>query len=204
MNIALITDDNKNLQELSFESGVQFQEFRSMPAKNELSSFDALIHLGNLATVEQYQDIQIPVFISSVALTLKEMKHPSQVVRINGWPGFLRRDIWEIAGEISQAHQKVLETLGKQMILLPDEPGFVTARVLAMIINEAYFAQETGVSSVKDIDIAMKLGTNYPYGPFDWAEKIGLNNVLELLNALSVHDKKYQPCQLLEKSAHEL
>ena len=49
----------------------------------------------------------------------------------------------------------------------PDIPGFISARVVSMIINEAYFALEEEVSSKEEIDTAMKLGTNYPYGPFD-------------------------------------
>ena len=44
-----------------------------------------------------------------------------------------------------------------------------------MIINEAYFTWEAGTSTKEEIDIAMKLGTGYPYGPFEWGEKIGLS-----------------------------
>ncbi len=45
---------------------------------------------------------------------------------------------------------------------------------MAMIINEAWHALAEEVSTKNEIDTAMKLGTNYPYGPFEWAEKIGL------------------------------
>src|ERR1700710_2457559 len=49
-------------------------------------------------------------------------------------------------------------------------------RVVAMIINEAYYALDAGVSSKESIDLAMKLGTGYPYGPFEWADRIGLRS----------------------------
>ncbi len=51
---------------------------------------------------------------------------------------------------------------GDEMIFVKDEPGFVSARIVAMIINEAYFTWEAGTSSKEEIDIAMKLGTGYP------------------------------------------
>ena len=70
-----------------------------------------------------------------------------------------------------------------------------------MIINEAYFALEEEVSTKDEIDIAMKLGTNYPFGPFEWAERIGVENVYELLNHLSISNKRYKPSRLLQKEA---
>ncbi len=70
-----------------------------------------------------------------------------------------------------------------------------------MIINEAYFALEADISSKQDIDIAMKLGTNYPHGPFEWCEKIGIKVVYNLLVNLSENNTKYTPCNLLKKEA---
>ena len=87
----------------------------------------------------------------------------------------------------------MLEKLGKSWIVCPDIPGFISAGVIAMIINEAYFALQEEVSSKADIDTAMKLGTNYPYGPFEWSEIIGIKNVYTLLCNMSKLDKKYVP-----------
>jgi 3-hydroxybutyryl-CoA dehydrogenase len=75
---------------------------------------------------------------------------------------------------------------------VPDVPGFITARVIAMIVNEAWFALEEGISTKEDIDIAMRLGTNYPYGPFEWGNQIGLENVYALLGKLSKISKRYR------------
>jgi 3-hydroxybutyryl-CoA dehydrogenase len=47
----------------------------------------------------------------------------------------------------------------------------------------------------------MKLGTNYPYGPFEWSKKIGLKNILELLKALRQNDDRYTISSMLEKEA---
>jgi 3-hydroxybutyryl-CoA dehydrogenase len=60
-----------------------------------------------------------------------------------------------------------------------------------MIINEAYFALSEEVSTKNEIDIAMKLGTNYPYGPFEWASLIGLLKIAKLLEILYLNDERY-------------
>ena len=68
-----------------------------------------------------------------------------------------------------------------------------------MIVNEAYFALEQQVSSKEEIDIAMKTGTNYPYGPFEWGKLIGIKNIYALLMELSRLDKRYQPSDPLKQ-----
>ena len=49
----------------------------------------------------------------------------------------------------------------------------------------------------------MRLGTNYPYGPFEWSKKIGLKNIATLLTELSLTEKRYHPADLLLKEAGE-
>jgi 3-hydroxybutyryl-CoA dehydrogenase len=70
-----------------------------------------------------------------------------------------------------------------------------------MIINEAYLSLEEGVSSKEEMNTAMRLGTNYPYGPFEWAEKIGPENIARLLTALSRQQPRYTPASLLLQPA---
>ncbi len=70
-----------------------------------------------------------------------------------------------------------------------------------MIINEAYFTLDEEVSSKEEIDTAMKLGTNYPYGPFAWGETIGLKHVSVLLSTLAKTNARYTASSLLQKEA---
>ena len=129
---------------------------------------------------------------------------PSNFIRINGWPTFLKRNITEASSNNEAIRQKAAEILGyfnKKIEWVADISGFISARVIAMIINEAYFALDEKVSTKEEIDIAMKLGTNYPYGPFEWSEKIGLKNVYELLFTLSKTNGRYNPADLLRKEA---
>jgi len=132
-----------------------------------------------------------PVFINSTIHTLKDLGVPENVSRINGWPTFVNREIWEIATSREDDVKYIFGELGWKFIKVADQPGLVSARIISMIINEAYFALGEDVSSKDEIDVAMKLGTNYPYGPFEWSKKIGLNRVYSLLEKLSETDRCY-------------
>ncbi len=139
-----------------------------------------------------------PVFINSVIDTLEETSH--SFIRINAWNSFLNSELIEACinnEEVRKAAEDIFKVFNKKLEWLPDEPGFVTPRVISMIINEAYFALSESVSTKDEIDTAMKLGTAYPYGPFEWGNKIGLQNIVTLLKKLSKKQQRYIPCELL-------
>ena len=142
------------------------------------------------------------VIINSVTDTLQELNVP--FVRVNGWSGFLSSYLVEAAcssDEEKSKAEEVFSVFNKKMEWLPDEADFITARVISMIINEAFIALAEGVSSQKEINTAMKLGTAYPYGPFEWAEKIGVQNIVTLLQKLSASQSRYAPAELLLQEA---
>ena len=146
-----------------------------------------------------------PVIINSVEKSLEGTG--SNFVRINGWPTFLKRNIVEasvINDSLKPLTDKIFSSLNRRVLWLPDEAGFISARVVAMIINEAFFALAENVSSRDSIDIAMKLGTNYPLGPFEWGQRIGLHRIYNLLVELSKSHKYYEPSALLKKTASEI
>jgi 3-hydroxybutyryl-CoA dehydrogenase len=70
-----------------------------------------------------------------------------------------------------------------------------------MIINEAYYTVQERTALPEDIDQAMKLGTNYPKGPFEWCREIGINNVYHLLDSmyLDTREERYKICSLLKQ-----
>ena len=141
------------------------------------------------------------LIINAVSKTTKYL--PEHAVRINAWDGFLEQDILELAAplQLQQEVQNMMDKIGWQCRFAPDEIGMIAPRIIAMIINEAYFGLEDGISTKQEIDTAMKLGTNYPFGPFEWADKIGKSKILKLLNQLSCYDKRYMPCKLLKQEA---
>jgi len=143
-----------------------------------------------------------PVFADAVCYTAKEIGH-SNYIRINAWSGFLAEDKIEIAalneGAKEQA-EKILQALGWKYNWVQDEPGMIAPRVIGMIINEAYFGLGEGLSTKEGIDIAMKLGTNYPFGPFEWGAKIGLEKIYYLLKKLQQQNgTRYLVAPLLEQ-----
>lgn len=160
-----------------------------------------LINLSEDAACQDYSPTLLPVIIHSVVHGLTEQSLPPNVIRINGWPGFIKRPLWEYAGTLSESHARALSLMGKEAVSVPDEPGLVAARIISMIVNEAYFAKDEQVSTEPDIDIAMKLGTNYPYGPFEWAKLIGPEKIVSLLQRLAQTDARYTPSPLLIKEA---
>ena len=143
-----------------------------------------------------------PVFVEAVCCTAKEIGH-ANYIRINAWAGFLERPVMEVAvisNDAKTMAEEVLQALDWKFVWAPDEPGMIAARVITMIINEAYFALGEGVSTKDEIDIAMKLGTNYPHGPFEWSLKIGLEKIYFLLKKLQQQDaNRYKIAPMLEQ-----
>jgi len=132
------------------------------------------------------------VIINCVTDTLQ--KTNSSFVRINGWNTFLKSSIIEASSlneNVKQKTEEVFSHFNKKIEWVDDIVGFITPRVVSMIINEAFISLKEGVSTKEEIDTAMKLGTNYPYGPFEWAEKIGVDNLKKLLNKLSKEHNRY-------------
>jgi 3-hydroxybutyryl-CoA dehydrogenase len=78
----------------------------------------------------------------------------------------------------------------------------VSLRVISCIVNEAFLALSEGVATAEDIDRAMKLGANYPKGPFEWVEEIGARSVVETLDSLRVaYGDAYLAAPALRESA---
>ena len=154
---------------------------------------DIYFNLNEDAFSIDFSGLSKPVIINSVVNTLAEINCSENVVRINGWNSFLKNNTWEIAGKTDRVMNDFFKLAGKKIIACNDEAGFISARIISMIINEAFFAKHDLVSHEQEIDTAMKLGTNYPYGPFEWVQIIGKENIFNLLIKLSATDKRYQP-----------
>lgn len=142
-----------------------------------------------------------PVFANAVIPLLNQL--PGNYIRINSWNGFFETAQMEMVArpEQKETAEKILQQVGLRYIAAPDVAGMVAARVVSMIINEAYYAAEEGVSTKEEIDMAMKLGVNYPYGPFEWAKKIGLQNIYLLLMKMQQEETRYTIAPLLQQEA---
>jgi len=178
-----------------------FTDIRKATASLADVCIDLLFVANHDERIVMLEQMAVPlVIINNVTGTNSAL--PEKFVRINGWPGFLKRPVIE-ASSGSENNKKntvpVFNCFNKKTEWVADVPGFITARIISMIVNEAYFALEQQVSTKDEIDIAMKTGTNYPYGPFEWGKLIGIKNIYALLMELSRLDKRYQPSDLLKQ-----
>jgi len=106
--------------------------------------------------------------------------------------------------QTSQETMQSLEDLMKQASLaavpVEENPGLILDRVVASIVNEAALMFSTKLASMEDIDRMMRSCVNWPMGPFEFADTIGVDKVVEILEAMSEKlGPEYMPCFLLQK-----
>ncbi|WP_027964013.1 3-hydroxyacyl-CoA dehydrogenase [Halalkalibacillus halophilus] len=96
--------------------------------------------------------------------------------------------------------QAVSKQMGKETVEVNEFPGFVTSRISALVGNEAFHMLQEGVATAEDIDKAVKLGLNYPMGPLELGDLVGLDARLNNLKYLhETLGEKYRPAPLLEQ-----
>jgi 3-hydroxybutyryl-CoA dehydrogenase len=97
--------------------------------------------------------------------------------------------------------ERFFAALGKHVAWVGDAPGLVLGRIVCQVINESAFALGEAVGSAGDIDTGMVLGLSHPRGPLGWADMIGLDHVLAVLEALSdeYREERYRPAPALRR-----
>lgn len=134
-------------------------------------------------------------------------KRPSQVIGMHWFnPAPVMRLI-EVTTGLETSEETVLAVMefarrvGKQPVRVNEAPGGIVSRILRGYLNVAVDVLSEGVATVEDIDTAMKLGANFPMGPFELIDLIGLDihtiNSDTLVKELG--DLKYRPNALLRK-----
>jgi 3-hydroxybutyryl-CoA dehydrogenase len=105
------------------------------------------------------------------------------------------------ASSAATAAERFFATLGKHTVWVGDAPGLVLGRIVCQVINEAVFALGEGIGSADDIDAGMVHGLNYPRGVLAWADEIGLDVVLTVLDGLyeEYHEDRYRAAPLLRR-----
>lgn len=97
--------------------------------------------------------------------------------------------------------EEVSHKVGKKTVLVNEAPGFAVNRLLVPALNEAVFAIQEGVATVEDMDLAIKLGLNWPMGPLTLADFVGLDTMLYISDYFvdEFKDSKYRAPALLRK-----
>jgi 3-hydroxybutyryl-CoA dehydrogenase len=105
------------------------------------------------------------------------------------------------SGETIEMVKNFLESMGKEMILVNDLPGFVSNRISHLFMNEAAFVVQDQVASPQDVDDIFKKCYGHKMGPLETADLIGLDTVVNSLDVLyeNYQDSKFRCCPLLRK-----
>jgi 3-hydroxybutyryl-CoA dehydrogenase len=159
----------------------------------ELTNYDEEMKFKILNFIES-KNTGCAIVSSSLCITAlqqaAELSDPSKLIGIAFYPGFSAMKGIEIAPtkftdeKIIETVKSMFEEVEKQVMTSPDRPGMIAMRIISMIINEAYLVMQEGTSNKEDIDTAMKLGTNYPFGPIEWSEKLGVELVYNILASM--------------------
>jgi 3-hydroxybutyryl-CoA dehydrogenase len=203
MKLIIIANDSqeKELQTNGFAAGIDVSYVRGIHELNDEA--DAILDLLFENTKERVNVLKShlpkPVLINAVADTLAEIQ--ASFIRINAWPGFMGKPVKEIVASESQLTlvQELFIQLNWKYRLVPDVNGMISPRIIVMIVNEAWITYEDGISSKEEIDIAMKLGTNYPFGPFEWGNYIGMTNIKSLIMKLNKENSAYKVATSLQR-----
>ena len=104
------------------------------------------------------------------------------------------------AGDAVATARDLFEKLQFTVVISRDHPGYILNRVVASMINEAIYVSMYGLARMEDIDQMMRLGANFPMGPFEYADSVGLDRVLKTLEWLTEElGPQYRPCPLLRR-----
>ncbi|MDQ2658733.1 MAG: 3-hydroxyacyl-CoA dehydrogenase family protein [Bacteroidota bacterium] len=197
----------EKLGQHNYQLAMSHVEAEEWLSKSELV-FDFLTS-DHPESIAHYAGRPVTAFLNTWRTTLLGLTHsvarPLQchLFGFNGFPTMFNREYLEVS--LLQSDENVLkevcDRIGTQYLLVDDRVGFVTPRVVCMIINEAYYTVQEGTANREDIDVAMKLGTNYPFGPFEWCKRIGVKNVYRLLEAVyeDTKDERYKISALMKK-----
>ncbi|MEX1030617.1 MAG: 3-hydroxyacyl-CoA dehydrogenase NAD-binding domain-containing protein [Paenibacillaceae bacterium] len=102
---------------------------------------------------------------------------------------------------LQQAKSFVEDIIQKKGILVNESPGFVTTRLICILINEAMHVLNEGVASAEDVDSAMRIGYDFHYGPLEMADRFGLDSVMAAMDRMfrEFGELKYRPSFLMKK-----
>ena len=152
------------------------------------------------------------ISITEIAAAVKDIKGPSvnavdQVIGMHFFnPVPIMKLVEVIKGlgtskETTERTIALATAMGKSPLPANDRPGFVSNRVLMPMINEAFYAWMEGVAEPADIDGIMKLGCNFPMGPLNLADFIGLDTCVHIMDVLAegLNNDRYRACPLLKQ-----
>ncbi|MCK9857458.1 MULTISPECIES: 3-hydroxyacyl-CoA dehydrogenase family protein [Paenibacillus] len=162
--------------------------------------------------LDEICDDNVIIASNTSTLSLTELAsvtvHPERVIGLHFIYPVSKIDLVEIVRGLKTSDatfdatkEFVDEVIQKKGIMVFESPGFVTTRLICLFINEALHVLEEGVASAEDIDNAMRIGYSFQSGPFEMADRFGLDSVLAALDRMfrEYGELKYRPSIVLKK-----
>ena len=93
------------------------------------------------------------------------------------------------------------KSIGKETVVVKDSPGFVTNRIITLVLNEGAKLVEEGLATIEDIDKIVRLSFNWPMGPCELADLVGIDVGVDLLEGIYQQTgwERYKPARLLKR-----
>lgn len=164
--------------------------------------FDVGDGASDRGSIIESLDAQLPaetiIFVDAYATDLhalaKRLKHPERIAGYGILSSLEHQRVVEIvdADETSddalELAQDLFESIGRGVVLVEDSPGLFLGRTIGSIVNEAVYVVQDEIATPEDVDLAMRLGTNYPRGPIEWGQEIGGDHIRRILQRLASGD----------------
>jgi 3-hydroxybutyryl-CoA dehydrogenase len=136
-----------------------------------------------------------------------ELKYPDRAIGMHFILPIYKTHVVEVVRGIASSDEayaqitKFAGMINKQVIRLNESPGNIVTRMIVTTVNEACDILMEGVASVADIDRAMKESSGHLFGPFEMADRIGLDKMLKYMDNLyqEFGDQKYKPSPIIKR-----
>ena len=164
-----------------------------------------------LRELDRRMPADYPIVLTTSTLSITELaaqnNSPERIVGMHFlYPVTTTRVVEVVRGQLTteEVYERAIEfarLLGKIPIKVFEMPGFVTTRVLLPLINEAIHIVMEGVAEAAEVDLALKMGFEFRIGPLEWADRTGLDRVLNWMNHI-YHENgepRFRPCPLLKR-----
>jgi len=164
-----------------------------------------------LRELDQRMPTDHPIVINTSTLSITELAaqntHPERIVGMHFlYPVTTTKVVEVVRGQLTsdEVFDRAIEfarLLGKVPIKVFEMPGFVTTRVILPLVNEAIHVVMEGVAEAAEVDLALKLGFGFRSGPLEWADRTGLDRVLNWMKHLYQEsgEPRFRPCPLLKR-----
>ena len=164
-----------------------------------------------LAELDATISPEVPIIVNTSSLSITELahqvEHPERVLGIHFlYPATTTPVAELVRGQVTSnaafaAARAFVRVLGKVPIEVFESPGFVTTRIMLPLINESIHVVMEGVASAAEVDLALKLGYEFRTGPLEWADRVGLDKILNWMEHIfrETGEARFRPCPLLRK-----